>query len=108
METFGDPADPALLLLAGMTSSMDWWDTRFCARLAAGSRYVIRYDQRDTGRSTTYPVGRPGYRSDDLVQDAAAILDALGVVRAHVVGISMGGAVAQARSRWTIPIGSSR
>jgi pimeloyl-ACP methyl ester carboxylesterase/SAM-dependent methyltransferase len=95
VQTFGDPADPALLLLAGMTSSMDWWDTRFCARLAAGSRFVIRYDQRDTGRSATCPVGRPGYRSDDLVLDAAGVLDALGVAKAHMIGISMGGALAQ-------------
>ncbi len=73
VETFGDPADPVLLLLAGSTCSMDWWDTRFCRRLAAGSRFVIRYDQRDTGRSPSYPVGRPGYQSDDLVQNTVGV-----------------------------------
>ena len=48
LETFGDPTDPPVLLIAGITSSMDWWPPQFCARLAAGSRYVVRYDQRDT------------------------------------------------------------
>ena len=74
---------------------MDWWQDDFCARLAAGPRYVIRYDHRDTGQSTSYPPGAPGYTGDDLVADAAALLDVLGVAPAHVVGQSMGGALAQ-------------
>jgi pimeloyl-ACP methyl ester carboxylesterase len=95
VETFGDPADPAILLIMGAGASMDWWEDDFCARLAAGARYVIRYDHRDTGRSVSYPPGAPGYTGDDLVADAAGVLDALEVRRAHVVGQSMGGALAQ-------------
>ena len=74
---------------------MDWWEDDFCARLAAGPRFVIRYDHRDTGQSVSYAPGAPGYTGDDLVADAIGVLDALGVDRAHVVGQSMGGALAQ-------------
>jgi pimeloyl-ACP methyl ester carboxylesterase len=57
--TFGDYADPAILLIAGAGSSMLSWENEFCERLAAGSRFVIRYDNRDTGRSVNYkPVPR--------------------------------------------------
>jgi pimeloyl-ACP methyl ester carboxylesterase len=56
---------------------------------------VLRYDHRDTGRSVTYPPGRPGYTSADLVADAAGVLDAYGIAAAHVVGVSAGGAMAQ-------------
>ncbi len=94
-ETFGAAADPAVLLIMGAGASMDWWEPAFCGRLAAAGRYVIRYDHRDTGGSVSYPPGRPGYTSDDLFADAAGVLDALGVARAHVVGMSMGGAIAQ-------------
>jgi pimeloyl-ACP methyl ester carboxylesterase/SAM-dependent methyltransferase len=94
-QSFGDAADPAILLIAGMASSMDWWETEFCERLAAAGRFVIRYDHRDTGRSISYPPGRPGYASKDLVNDAAGVLAALDRPSAHVVGISMGGAIAQ-------------
>ena len=58
-ETFGEPADPPLLLIAGGASSMDWWEDEFCRRLGAGGRFVIRYDHRDTGRSTSFPAGAP-------------------------------------------------
>jgi pimeloyl-ACP methyl ester carboxylesterase len=95
VETFGDRADPALLLIAGATSSMDQWDDELCRRLAAGGRFVVRYDQRDTGRSVSYPAGSPGYTFDDLAADALGLLDVFGLARAHLVGISMGGAVAQ-------------
>ena len=95
-DTFGDPAHPAVLLIMGAAGSMDRWEEPFCERLAAAGRYVIRYDHRDTGGSTTYPPGKPGYTSDDLVADPLAILDHLGVERAHLVGLSMGGAIAQA------------
>jgi pimeloyl-ACP methyl ester carboxylesterase len=95
VETFGSPTDAAVLLVMGAGASMDWWHDDFCARLAAGPRYVIRYDHRDTGGSTSYPPGEPGYTGDDLVADAAALLAVLGVRRAHVVGQSMGGALAQ-------------
>jgi pimeloyl-ACP methyl ester carboxylesterase len=95
VETFGDPGDPAILLISGATGSMDWWEDEFCDRLAAGRRYVIRYDHRDTGRSVSYPAGAPGYTGADLDADAVGLLDALRVASAHLVGVSMGGAIAQ-------------
>jgi pimeloyl-ACP methyl ester carboxylesterase len=91
VETFGDPADPAVLLIDGAAASMLWWDAALCRRIAAGGRFVIRYDQRDTGRSTAYPPGRPGYSNGDLARDAVGILDALDVGKAHVVCRSMSG-----------------
>ncbi|WP_250004070.1 alpha/beta fold hydrolase [Actinoplanes sp. M2I2] len=93
--TFGEPGEPALLLIAGAASSMDWWDDEFCRRLAAGGRFVVRYDHRDTGRSTAFPVGEPPYSDVDLAHDALGVLDALGIHRAHLVGLSMGGGLAQ-------------
>jgi pimeloyl-ACP methyl ester carboxylesterase len=93
--TFGSSTDPAVLLVAGIGGSMDGWEPEFCAALAAAGRYVIRYDHRDTGESQSYPPGEPGYTVTDLVEDPAALLTALGVDRAHVVGISMGGMIAQ-------------
>jgi pimeloyl-ACP methyl ester carboxylesterase len=95
VQTFGDPAAPAILLIAGASSSMDWWDDELCRRLAAGPRLVARYDLRDTGQSVSYPAGAPAYGGADLVADAVGILDALDIERAHVVGISMGGGIAQ-------------
>jgi pimeloyl-ACP methyl ester carboxylesterase len=95
MQTFGEPSDPAILLVMGAGASMDWWEDEFCARLAAGSRYVVRYDHRDTGQSTSYPPGAPGYTGGDLVADPFALLDVLELRAAHVVGLSMGGALAQ-------------
>jgi len=93
--TVGDPDDPAMLLIHGAASSMDWWEDEFCARLAAGGRFVVRYDHRDTGRSVTGAPGEPDYTMDDLVADPIGVLDALGLARAHVMGMSMGGAIAQ-------------
>ena len=94
-EAFGDPADPPVLLIMGMGGSMLWWEEGFCRRLAEGGRFVIRYDHRDTGRSVTYEPGCPGYTGADLVADAAGVLDAYGIASAHVVGVSMGAALAQ-------------
>lgn len=74
---------------------MDWWEDEFCERLASGPRFVIRYDLRDTGQSVSYAPGAPGYDGMDLLADAVGVLDALGVGRAHIVGISMGGAIGQ-------------
>jgi pimeloyl-ACP methyl ester carboxylesterase len=95
VQTFGNPASPAILLIAGAASSMDWWQDEFCERLASGPRFVIRYDLRDTGQSVSYEPGAPQYGGPDLVTDAVGVLDALRVARAHVVGISMGGGIAQ-------------
>ncbi len=94
-EAFGDPADEPVLLIMGVMSSMLWWPDEFCERLARRSRFVIRYDNRDTGLSTTYPVGSPGYTGEEMADDAIRVLDGYGLARAHVVGISMGGALAQ-------------
>jgi pimeloyl-ACP methyl ester carboxylesterase len=95
VETFGAADHPALLLIAGAAASMDHWDVAFCELLAAEGRYVVRYDHRDTGRSSAWPAGRPGYTSGDLTADALRVLDALGVAQAHLVGVSMGGGIAQ-------------
>jgi len=74
---------------------MDWWEDGFCSLLVSDGRFVIRYDNRDTGESTSYPAGEPGYPGADLVTDAIAVLDAFGVDEAHIVGLSMGGAIGQ-------------
>jgi pimeloyl-ACP methyl ester carboxylesterase len=95
VEAIGDSAHPAILLIGGATWSMDWWEDELCRRLADRGRLVVRHDQRDTGRSTSYPPGAPGYTGADLVSDAVAVLDGLGIVRAHVVGLSIGGGIAQ-------------
>src|SRR5947208_5154973 len=94
-ETFGERTDPAILLIMGGGASMDWWEDEFCERLAAGLRFVIRYDHRDTGQSVGYEPGSPGYTSRDLVTDAVGLLDAFGLASAHIVGLSMGGGIAQ-------------
>jgi pimeloyl-ACP methyl ester carboxylesterase len=95
VQTFGKVGDPAILLIGGAETSMDWWEDEFCELIAAGPRLVIRYDLRDTGQSVTYEPGAPGYDGSDLLADALGVLDALGIARAHLIGISMGGAMAQ-------------
>jgi pimeloyl-ACP methyl ester carboxylesterase len=94
-QSFGERGDPAILLIGGANSSMDWWETEFCAELAAGRRFVVRYDLRDTGQSVHYPPGEPDYGSAELVADAVGVLDAYGIRSACLMGISMGGAMAQ-------------
>src|SRR5918997_5179801 len=84
-EAFGDAADPPVLLVMGIGASMIWWEDGFCRMLAERGRFVIRYDHRDTGRSTTYEPGRPGYTGPDLTADAAAVLDGYGIPAAHLV-----------------------
>ncbi|MFG6200017.1 alpha/beta fold hydrolase [Nonomuraea sp. JJY05] len=96
VQAFGRRDGPAVLLIGGASRSMDWWDIGFCEQLAeATGGLVIRYDHRDTGESTWYPPGHPEYTFADLAADAIAILDALGLARAHLVGLSMGGQLAQ-------------
>jgi pimeloyl-ACP methyl ester carboxylesterase len=94
-EAFGDPTDPPLLLIMGMGGSMLWWEEGFCRLLADGGRFVIRYDNRDTGRSVSFTPGSPEYSGADFAADAAAVLDAYEIGAAHVVGVSMGGGIAQ-------------
>jgi pimeloyl-ACP methyl ester carboxylesterase len=95
VETLGAETDAAILLIMGSGGSLDFWEDEFCDRLVAGGRFVIRYDHRDTGQSTAYPPGHPGYTSADLTADAVGVIAALGLRRAHLVGMSMGGALAQ-------------
>lgn len=94
-QAFGSPGDPKVLLIMGLMASMLWWPEAFCERLAGAGRFVIRYDNRDTGRSTSYEPGQPGYSIDDMTRDAVAVLDGHGIERAHVVGMSLGGMIAQ-------------
>ncbi len=94
-QAFGDPGRPPVLLIMGAMASMLWWPDAFCERLAGRGRHVVRYDNRDTGHSTTYPPGEPPYAFDDLADDAVRVLDGYGITSAHLVGMSMGGMIAQ-------------
>ena len=113
-EDMGDPNDPAVLLIMGLGSQLLLWRDGFCEKLVAEGLRVIRYDNRDVGLSgkterghsegTVIPrmlrfwVGMPGkadYTLEDMADDAAAVLDRLGIDRAHIVGASMGGMIAQ-------------
>jgi pimeloyl-ACP methyl ester carboxylesterase len=109
-QTYGDPADEPVLLVMGLGGPMTWWDPDFCRMLAARGRYVIRFDNRDTGRSSrgrgrvtrsalvrafTGRKVRPPYTLSDMGADAVGLLDHLGLESAHVVGVSMGGMIAQ-------------
>jgi pimeloyl-ACP methyl ester carboxylesterase len=95
VDTFGDPTEPAILLIHGGGNCMLSWDDELCERLAAGFRFVIRYDSRDAGRSVMSEPGSRPYALRDLVADAVGLLDTLGVARAHVVGMSFGAAIGQ-------------
>lgn len=109
-QTFGDPADDPLLLVMGLGGPMTWWDEEFCDQLAAAGFYVIRYDNRDTGHSSSGEgwvtrgmvvkafLGRPvdaPYSISDLASDGFALLDHLDISAAHIAGISMGGMIVQ-------------
>lgn len=109
-ETFGSGDAPPLLLVMGLASQMLIWDDEFCEQLASRGFRVIRFDNRDVGRSTILreaPVPKrwqlavrdprcAAYSLEDLADDAAGLLDHLGIDAAHVVGASMGGMIAQA------------
>jgi pimeloyl-ACP methyl ester carboxylesterase len=92
-ETFGDPTHPAILLVAGAAASMLRWDSGHCERIADRERFVIRYDQRDTGGSTSYPTGKPVYTFHDLTEDMLGIQDAFDIDGAHLVCQSMFGGI---------------
>jgi pimeloyl-ACP methyl ester carboxylesterase len=109
-QTFGSPEDEPLLLVMGLGGPMTWWDEQLCAMLADEGFFVIRFDNRDVGRSTrvegrsTLPrlagafVGlkvRAPYTLDDMARDGFGLLDHLGIASAHVWGVSMGGMIAQ-------------
>ena len=109
-QTFGDPDDDPVVLVMGLGGPMTWWDTDFCLRLAAQGFHVVRFDNRDVGRSSrmrgrvtratllrafTGLRVRAPYSLDDMAGDAFGLMDHLGWGSAHVVGVSMGGMIVQ-------------
>lgn len=107
-EAFGHETDPALVLIAGLGSQLIDWPAEFCEKLAAHGLRVIRFDNRDAGLSASLDrLGTPDlaevlkgaatvpYLLADMASDTAGLLDALGIARAHVAGVSMGGMIAQ-------------
>lgn len=95
-EDFGDPADPLLLLIMGASAQGIYWHEDLVQAIVDRGRYVIRYDNRDTGQSTCFEVGVPPYTLDDMAADAVGVLDAYGIATADVAGASMGGMIVQA------------
>lgn len=95
VESLGPDDGFPVLLIGGATWSRDWWDETATAPLVERGLRVIRYDHRDTGEAEHWPPGAPGYTGADLRTDALAVLDGLGVRAAHLVGLSMGGGIAQ-------------
>jgi len=112
-DTFGEPSHPAVVLIMGMGAQMVGWDDGFCEQLALRGLHVVRFDNRDAGRSARLdgagtpnvtlamtqawwrmPVQAP-YLLGDMALDVVGLLDALGIDRAHLVGASMGGAIGQ-------------
>lgn len=112
-DTFGDPSGEPLLLIMGLGSQMVLWHEDYCAEFADRGHYVVRFDNRDIGKSTYLShLGQPDltqvitavlsggelqppYRLEDMADDTVGVLDALGIERAHVFGVSMGGMIAQ-------------
>lgn len=112
-DTFGDPGDPALVLIIGFGLQMTAWPAALCRGLAGRGFQVIRFDNRDTGLSEKFAafgtadlaaafarLGEGGaveapYSEEDMADDVAGLLDALGIARAHICGMSMGGRIAQ-------------
>ncbi len=112
-ESLGDPAHPPILLVMGLGGNMRLWPPAFCDKLAAAGFHVVRFDNRDVGRSTQLDhLGVPNiakeaikfllrmrvkspYSLDDMARDTAGLIDALGLARPHVVGVSMGGMISQ-------------
>ena len=112
-ETFGEPDSPALLLIIGLGGQLTFWDEKLCLQLAQQGHYVIRFDNRDAGLSTKIKeAGVPDimqtiktqmkgetikapYTIEDMADDTVGLLDALGIEKAHICGMSMGGMIAQ-------------
>jgi pimeloyl-ACP methyl ester carboxylesterase len=111
-ETFGDASKPPVVLIMGLGAQMISWDAAFCAELAAQDFFVVRFDNRDIGRSTRLDAPVPNvmamlgmaaigrtmpvpYLLSDMAADTVGLMDALGLRTAHIVGASMGGAIAQ-------------
>ena len=94
-ESRGDDRGTPVLLISGANATAMMWPDPFVQRLADTGRRLIRYDHRDTGLSSKVDFDAAPYGLEDLSRDAVAVLDGLGVRRAHVVGLSMGGTIAQ-------------
>ena len=112
-ETFGEPDSPALLLIMGLSGQLIDWDEKLCRQLAQNGHYVIRFDNRDAGLSSKIEEAgvpdimqtieammkgemiTPPYTIEDMAADTVGLLDALGIGKAHICGISMGGMIAQ-------------
>jgi pimeloyl-ACP methyl ester carboxylesterase len=112
-DTFGDPSSPVLLLIRGLAHQMIGWDEKLCNMLADEGLYVLRFDNRDVGLSSKIDeagapdIGeivaaflqgeeiQPPYTLDDMADDSVGLLDALGIEKAHICGVSMGGYIAQ-------------
>jgi len=94
-ESFGRPTDPALVLVMGATASMLGWPEALCRALAGQGVFVVRFDHRDTGESTTVPPGEASYSVEDMAGDVLAVMDGYGIRRAHLAGMSLGGFIAQ-------------
>jgi pimeloyl-ACP methyl ester carboxylesterase len=93
-ETFGDKKDPALLLVMGGLCQGVLWPEELCKGFAKEGFYVIRYDHRDAGYSPCYDFEKEPYDMTDMAKDAISVLDKLGIQKAHVFGLSMGGFIA--------------
>jgi pimeloyl-ACP methyl ester carboxylesterase len=112
-ETFGVPEDPPLVMIMGLVTQMIGWPDSFCRMLAQSGHYIIRFDNRDVGLSTKMePLGVPDlnrltadllagravsapYQLDDMAADTWGLMDALGIDKANICGLSMGGMIAQ-------------
>ena len=107
-ETFGDPDDPPILLIMGLATQMIAWHDEFCEELADRGFHVVRFDNRDIGRSTHFDFSPPSigqlvrrrfrqeqYTLSDMAEDTARLIRELGIAPAHVVGASMGAMIAQ-------------
>lgn len=94
-QAFGCATDPAIVLIMGATASMLGWPDELCSALAAQGLYVIRFDHRDTGRSTTVAPGEAAYSVEDMADDVVAVIDVYGLPQAHLLGMSLGAYIAQ-------------
>lgn len=94
-ESFGDPGKPCILLIMGALNQGIFWPDDFCARLASAGFFVLRYDHRDTGLSSKTQYLRAPYDLAAMARDAVALLDGYGIATASIVGLSMGGYIAQ-------------
>jgi pimeloyl-ACP methyl ester carboxylesterase len=116
-QTYGSASDEPLLLVMGLSAQMTWWPDAMCRKLVAAGFYVVRLDNRDAGRSESFPgstgrpnprisrgdliraglglPGEPPYTLSDMAGDVVALLDHLDIDSAHLVGASMGGMIVQ-------------